>query len=160
MGHYKIFQVSKEPLLRSEYIGPSDFYDYHGFMDVIADWVKYVEPDDEQEIILGKFSRDGFEYDPDKRCFKITDKNALLSGYYNMFKNTLNRLYEYPKDKFIDHDYDMDTDVFRIDEYYHDRYSDYIYDEDDYDLLPFVDFIRYHDVGDVFFIGGIVDYHQ
>ena len=160
MGHYKIFQVSKTPLLKSEYIIPSDFYDYNGFMGVIADWVKYVEPNDEQEIILGKFSKDGLEYTPDKRCFKITDKDILLSGYYDEFVKTLKRLSEYPKDKFINHDYDMDTDVFSIDDFYHNRYSDYIYDEDDGGLQPFVDFIRYHDVGEVFFIGGIVDYHH
>lgn len=160
MGHYKIFQVSKTPLLRSEYIIPSDFFDYNGFINVIADWVNHIDPKDEQEIILRKFSRDGIEYDPDKRCFKITDKDALLSGYYDSFTNALKRLSKYPKDKFINHNYDMDTDVFRIDDYYHNKYSDYIYNEDDSDLQSFVDFIRYHDVGDVFYIGGIVDYHQ
>lgn len=152
--HSRIFQVSKQPIKKEDYIG-SDYYDYdHWFFHSIADYVSddcYRNEDIQwlQDCVNGIT----FGNDDNGEYFIIENKEEYFESAFKKFKELLDSL----KDCTIK-DFTTEIQEFWImKNVYEDKFGFYV-DIDD-ELMTFDHFIRVFSEKDKFYIGGTVDYH-
>ena len=149
--HSRIYQLTKEPIYNDEWLTEADLYDT-SFIGEIADYVS-TQPEEEREediewFLQGKekvFAREG-----DKLTLLPGAKHAYFAKRYNKFKE---KIANFTLDDFCNN-----YKVWESLNILRDTFSFYVY-TDEGGWKPLDTFIRESVEGDVFYIGGIVDYH-
>jgi ribosome biogenesis SPOUT family RNA methylase Rps3 len=148
--HSRVFELTKEPILEDNWLNEDDLCDT-SFIGEIADFVT-TSPKSEREADIqwllghkpGVFSRSG-----DKLIITASTKRAYLGERYADLKKHVAQL------SFTD--FCDDFKVCILKRMILDTGSFYVYDNGYWS--PLDTFIRDASEGDVFYVGGIVDYH-
>jgi len=156
--HSRIFQLEKECLPEEEYISSDTIPDW--FTDEIADYVSDdVDRDNDIEWLMagaigGCCSREG-----NKIIFSDTRK--YFEGKYEDFVNAAKELSGCTLDAFIS-GHKIWSNLYSLKRAFNNKVGFYVYSESNngYGELDTLDnFMRVVKPGDVYYIGGIVDYH-
>ena len=158
MAHYKIFQITEQELSREEYI-TEDSFEYHNICD-FADGVCNLDEDEEEQalksldkILKGVFKRKG-------RKLTYLGAEEFVNDWIAYMKTKMAELDNQNIKEF--------SNLFNLKcmtEYTHRNYEDRFYLGEDGEafadsLGEFVrDIYTYNKKGDVFYVGGIVDFH-
>lgn len=151
--HSRIFQVNKKPIKEEDYISESDYWE-HWFTNEIADYV--VDSDDRNDDIKWlKESAKGYTvgHDINGDYIMITNRIEYFSNAFKRFKETLDSI----KDCTIEHFIDGMHEIWSLKNVYEDRFGFYV--DANGELMTFDSFIRYCNEGDIYYIGGTLDYH-
>lgn len=151
--HSRIFQVSTEPISKSDYIKESDFWD-HWFLHEVADYVN----DDcnrEDDIDWLAICERGYTvgHDNNGQYIIVQNKEEYFTKAFERFQGLLNKITKYDIQHFAQGIYEM----WDIQNVYEEKYGFYIYF--DSDLLTFDEFIRSCTENEKYYIGGTIDYH-
>lgn len=161
--HSRIFQISKKPIDKTDYIEESNYYD-HWFIGSIAD---YVNGDTDAAADI-KWLRDCYEShgisfgadindDGSNSVYLIVeDKSKYFAQEFERFQRTISKLSTITLDEFISGL--CDTQMYTLKQSYDDKFGFYV-DGDDTDMETFDTFIRYAEVGTKYYIGATIDYH-
>lgn len=152
--HSRIFQISKKPIERKEYID-SGYYEYdHWFTREIADYVSSDCNRDEDIKFLQNCSKGiAFGKDENGEYFIIENKEEYFASAFEKFKKLLDDI----KDCTIK-DFTTEIQEFWImKNIYEDKFGFYVDINDE--LMTFDHFMRVFSEEDKFYIGGTVDYH-
>ena len=158
MAHYKIFQITEQKLSREEYI-TEDSFEYHNICD-FADGVCNLDEDEEEQalksldkILKGVFKRKG-------RKLTYLGAEEFVNDWIAYMKTKMAELDNQNIKEF--------PNLFNLKcmtEYTHRNYEDRFYLGEDGEAFAdsLGEFIRdiytYNKKGDVFYVGGIVDFH-
>lgn len=151
--HSRIFQVSKEPINKNEYITQSEYYD-HWFTREIADYVDDSDRAGDIEWLNSIWKGYKVSEDVNGNYLIVTDKKEYFKERYIRFQQYINKFKECTLDEFangIDIWWDLKNT-------YVDKFDFYI-QTDNHGLLPFDTFIRCCDENVKHYIGGTLDYH-
>lgn len=155
--HSRIFQISKTPLYKNDYISENYYYD-HWFLHEIAD---YVDGDTDRAADISWLSkRDGIEvgHDDNGDFFIITSKKKYFAHSFERWKEACAKIYEMTIDHFII--YAMEHEMWTIKDAYDDKFGFYIEDcGEHYGTTTMDDLVRCCKDGDKFYIGATIDYH-
>lgn len=152
--HSRIFQVSKEPIRKEDWIEEDRYYD--GFVSSVAEYVETVGDPEEDYDWLG--TSKGLEVDLETKTLKIVSKEEYFKGAYNNFKEQVEKCSEVSLEDFISGRTALN--VFRISQSYEDDHGFYIDDNgENYGITTLDDFVRCAPEGDVFYLGAVTDYH-
>ena len=152
--HSRIFQIEKKPLTKEEYIESVCIPDW--FTNSIADYTSN-DCDREDDIAwlmdasLGSIA----SLDGDKLTFS-SNVRRYFKEKYEAFIKEAEKLSKTSFDDFISGN--STNMFFRMNEAYSDRYGFYVYSDDGF-LDTLDNFMREVKDGDVYYIGGVVDYH-
>lgn len=157
--HSRIYQISKTPIDREDYIEEDKYYD-HWFTSRIADYVNGdTNRDDDIEWLRDCYENKGLSFgkDDNGEYFIIENKAKYFESDFEGFQRTLNELSKKTLDDFIGHTNEML--MFRLNNLYEDEYGFYV--EDEYcGCATFSSFMRHATVGDKYYIGATIDYHS
>ena len=158
MAHYKIFQITEQELSREEYI-TEDSFEYHNICN-FADGVCNLDEDEEEQalksldkILKGVFKRKG-------RKLTYLGAEEFVNDWIAYMKAKMAELDNQNIKEF--------SNLFNLrcmTEYTHRNYEDRFYLGEDGEAFAdsLGEFIRdiytYNKKGDVFYVGGIVDFH-
>lgn len=152
--HSRIFQVSAAPIAKEDYISSADYED-HWFTREIAD---YVSDNCDRDSDIEWLKSDGLEIGTEKEraVLIVKDKHAFFNAAYESFRESLKEAEAMTIDDFCK----IGTSFipFRVKHSYEDKYGFYIEDENELKTLD--SWVRLVKEGDVFYIGGTVDYHS
>lgn len=151
--HSRIFQVSLEPIDKSNYITESDYWD-HWFTHEIADYVN-ADCDRDEDVKWLSDCAKGYAVgsDDNGEYFIVTSKTEYFGQAFERFKSTLDRIKDCTIEDFVQGFYEM----WMLKDAYENRFSFYV--DADGELLNFDKFIRLCVTGEKYYIGGIIDYH-
>lgn len=158
--HSRIFQVSSKPVDRDNYISESNYYD-GWFVGSVADYVADVEEEDQKDSIdwLDKYAAGSLKIEGNK--VTVINKEEFFRRDYDNFIKALDDLKNITLNQFTTGKGDLDLNVYRLNSAYEDRYGFYVDDCGEYGgLMTINEFMRTKKDGDVFYIGGVVDYHS
>lgn len=157
--HSKIFQISRKPISKDNYITEDRYYD--GFVGEIAD---YVDIDSSYHDIcidyLGEYLGDAAKINGNK--IKIIDKRKYFDKKYEEFIQYAKKIVENtsPEEFAGDYSGDLGFNIINLTWSYEDKYGFYVDDNDeDAGLEPIDTFLRRAKNGDVFYFGEVIDYH-
>lgn len=155
--HSRIFQVSLDPIDKWDYIEEADYWD-HWFTREWADYVTGCDRNDSIEWLkdYGKNRGLTFGEDSNGEYFIIANKEKFFEGKFEYFKGKLEKLRECTLEQFAG--LDRAADIHGINSSYNDKTGFYI-ELVDGGLYTMDDFIRCHDNGEKYYIGGTLDYH-
>ena len=156
--HGRIFQISKEPIEKDDYIEESNYYD-HWFTNSIADYVDGdTDREDDIQWLKDCYADSGlsFEIDDGGEYFIIEDKVKYFAKRFDVFQKTLKELQDITLDDFASGKCGMY--MYTLKSTYDDEFGFYI-DSEDTSLETFDSFIRHSDNGAKFYIGATIDYH-
>lgn len=156
MSHSRIFQISKKKVDKENYIEAEQYYD--NFCGEIADFIMESDTARDQDLeFLANALGDAAIVKGDKLI--VVDKEHYLKGFYEEFKKAARTIADATLEDFC-------TTKLSFDEYhlramYNDRFDIYMDDngEEGYHYQTLMNFLRRVKNGDVFYIGGIMDYH-
>lgn len=151
--HSRIFQVSKEPIEKEDYIKEDNYIYEHWFLNSIADYVsdncdRNVDIRWLQDCALG-FT---FGTDDNGEYFIVNSKEEYFKSSFEGFKKALEALHNISIEQFVSY-----VNIYGLNTYYNEKYGFYI-DIDD-ELMTLDSFVRYCNNGEKYYIGGTVDYH-
>lgn len=149
--HSRIFQLTKEPVAKNEWLTEEDFFE-SDFIGSVADYVKTQPEIERQEDVewLVQGTKGIFALEGEKVRVLPGAKHAYFAERYNQFKEKADSLT-------LD-DFCCGNGTWELCETIQEKFSFYIYDEYG-GWKPLDLFVREVEEGDVFYIGGIVDYH-
>lgn len=156
--HSRIFQISKNPIDKEDYIEESHYWD-HWFTNSHADYVNGdTDREDDIKWLKNCYENRGliFGTDDNGEYFIIEDKTKYFAPKFEEFQNLIKQLANSTLDSFATTKLDMD--VYRLKAAYEDKCGFYV-DGEDCDLCSLDDFIRWNDNGIKFYIGATIDYH-
>ena len=157
--HSRIYQISKAPIDRDDYIGEDKYYD-HWFLNSIADYVNEdTNRDDDIEWIQDCYGNKGLSFgqDDNGEYFIIEDRTKYFEAKFEEFKKELEELSKKTLDDFMDR---SNMSLFRLKDSYDDEFGFYIDDNGEYQgLATFDEFMRCTTVGTKYYIGATIDYH-
>lgn len=157
--HSRIFQISKTPIHKDDYIDESRYYD-HWFLDSIA---AYVDDDTDRaediEDLEYCYGAHGISFGVDKggEYFIVEDKVKYFKSNFKRFQEALNELSTVTLEDFASGGCSMQ--IYRLKEAYDDKFGYYV-DGDEVYLKTFDEFIRYSNNGSKYYIGATIDYHN
>ena len=153
--HSIIIQVGDKPIKKDAYISAKDFVD--GFVPYIADYTANLNDQTIDEAINLVFdNNDIFELDTNKRTVLIKGKKEYFKESFYDFNAYLERLQKKATiESFTDGSLCCDWIALMM--AYEDTHGIYISDENG--LKTFDQWMREKENGELFFIGGVVDYH-
>lgn len=163
--HSNIYQISKDPIKKDDFIDESRYYD--GFVGSIAD---YVHPLTDKERIpafemLKSCLGGSAKFEGEK--FTIVDKEAYFRSKYEAWKNCLQRLGDCSFEQFISPPYEgrgldsMGMLHYQCEELYNDKYSIYMDDNGEYYGNRTLDeFMREAQNNETYYLGAVTDYHM
>ena len=157
--HSRIIQLSKEPLDEYEWIKESDYYE-SWFVGSIADYVSDIDEGDRERQMkswLGDFGSRGLKYDEKDMTLTVVDKGKYFEAKYSAFIDAAKKVQAATLEQFSG--YDLDRMFYQMREAYEDKFGIYIDGGNETGLITMDEFMRYAKNGDVFYCGGIVDYH-
>lgn len=154
--HSRIFQVSTQPIDKSDYIKNSFFYD-HWFLNEVAD---YVDDDtDRQSDIewLKGYHKQGITFGEDENgeFFVVTDKNKFFEKAFERFKDALDNLTSATLDGFAKGD--LNYDMHCLNSFHNETRGFYVCEDEDLQTMD--TFIRYAETDTKYYIGATIDYH-
>ena len=155
--HQKIFQISKNPIPKDEYLTEGEYFD--NFVGEIADYVMESTDKDENKTIFRNIP--GILYNTEENTITVENKHAYFAGSYKNFKKQLQILSAITEEEFCqNHQTDLSYHMFLLDEAYNDKYGIYMDDGyNEYGLITLDNFIRNCKNGDTFYLGAVIDYH-
>ena len=157
--HSRIIQLSKEPLDEYEWIKESDYYG-SWFVGSIADYASDIDEGDRERQMkswLGDFGSRGFKYDEKDMTLTVVDKGKYFMAKYSAFIDAAKKVQAATLEQFSG--YDLDHMFYQMREAYEDKFGIYIDGGNETGLITMDEFMRYAKNGDVFYCGGILDYH-
>ena len=156
--HSRIYQISKQPIDKDDYIEESRYYD-HWFIGAIADYVNG-DTDREADIewIKGCYDNKGLSFGTDDagEYFVVTDKAKYFAERFEMFQETIKELSKFTLDDFASNRSRMQ--MCTLESIYDDEFAFYV-DGDDTGLETFYSCIRSSSNGTKFYIGATIEYH-
>jgi hypothetical protein len=156
--HSRIFQISKNPIDKVDYIEESNYWD-HWFIGSIADYVNG-DTDRESDIEWLKhcYNNEGllFGVDEGGEYFIVEDKHKYFAKNFEAFQKALKELTDVTIDDFITGKYGMNMCNLKL--AYDDELGFYV-DGDDTGMETFDSCIRSSSNGTKFYIGSTIDYH-
>ncbi len=159
MSHRKIFQISKKPIKKEDYI-TKERCDKK-FIGPIVDYVSIIDDPESEYEWLGSALKGAAKLNSNK--LKIVNKAAYFHKKYKDWKILLERLQRYTFEDFCwesDQRSSIDMDDFKLKEAYNDKYGFYLDDNDEYYGNQTLDtFMRNTHDGDIWYLGAIFDYH-
>ncbi len=158
--HSRIFQMSKTPIDRDDYIEEDKYYD-HWFTSSIADYVDG-DTDRDDDIVWLKdcYEKKGLSFgqDDNGEYFIIEDKTKYFEANFEKFQKELKELSEKTLDDFMGGESNMS--LYRLKASYDDELGFYVDDRNEYHgLVTFDRFMRCATVGEKYYIGATIDYH-
>lgn len=152
--HSRIFQLSKEPIQRDDYID-SCWFDDHWFTNEIADYVAGCDRSNAIMWLTNWIKGCKIEEDGNGFYLVIKNKDEYFASAYEDFKKHLNNvknctLAEFAKGTFY-------YDLWALKESHNNRFGFYVYSDA---LMPFDDFIRTAEMDCKYYIGNALDYHS
>lgn len=156
MSHSRIFQISKKKIDKENYIEEERYYD--SFLGEIADSIE--KSCDERGSDLEYLARtlgDAAIVKGDKLI--VVDKEHYLKGFYEEFKKAAKAIADATLEDFCTTK--LSFDEYHLRSMYNDKFDIYMDDngEEGYGNQTLMNFLRRVKNGDVFYIGGIMDYH-
>ncbi len=154
--HSRIFQLSKSPIDKDDYITESHYYD-HWFLSM-ADYVNDdTDRDEDVEWLSSCMSKRGvcFGEDDNGKYLIIVDKVKYFENKVIEIQQAALKLSTATAAQIATSELDMV--VFNLKEAYEEKYGFYA-DVDDY-LQGFDEFVRSSANGDKYYIGATIDYH-
>lgn len=156
--HSRIFQISKNPIDKVDYIGESHYWD-HWFTNSVADYVNG-DTDRENDIKWLKdcYGNEGLSFGVDEggEYFIVEDKSKFFAKNFEAFQKALKELTEVTIDDFVTGKYGMK--MYNLKSAYDDELGFYV-DGDDTGMETFDSCIRSSSNGTKFYIGATIDYH-
>lgn len=158
--HSRIYQISKTPIDRDDYIEEDKYYD-HWFTGSVADYVDDdTDRDDDVEWLQSCYGNKGLSFGQDDsgEYFVVDDKAKYFEANFEKFQKELKELSEKTFDDFMGGEGSMS--LYRLKESYDDEFGFYIDDRNEYHgLVTFDRFMRCATVGEKYYIGATIDYH-
>lgn len=157
MSHAYVYELSNLPYAGDERMCADDLYDrdhvtmFAAMSDYVTDLNEIERSNAIDELVAN--SNGGLVRDGDK--LTLVSKRKLLTERYNTFIRAVRRATATTEDDFISFNGWFEN-IFRLEEALVDRTW---VRTDDTDIDGLTSFIRPHKDGDVFYIGGVVDYH-
>ena len=158
--HSRIFQISKTPIDRDDYIEEDKYYD-HWFTNSVAD---YVDGDtnryDDIKWLQSCYENEGLSFgrDDSGEYFVVEDKSRYFETNFEEFKKALQELSEKTFDDFMNGERRMS--LYRLKSSYDEELGFYIDDNGEYQgLATFDRFMRCATEGEKYYIGATIDYH-
>lgn len=158
--HSRIFQISKAPIDRDDYIEEDKYYD-HWFTNSVAD---YVNGDtnryDDIKWLQSCYENEGLSFgrDDNGEYFVVEDKSKYFETNFEEFKRALQDLSEKTFDDFMNGESSMS--LYRLKSSYDEELGFYIDDSCEYHgITTFDNFIRCSTEGTKYYIGATIDYH-
>ena len=156
--HSRIYQISKTPIDRDDYIQEDKYYD-HWFTNKVAD---YVDGDTERDYDI-EWLKDccgnkglSFGQDDNGEYFVVEDKAKYFETNFEEFQQELKELSEKTFDDFMG----WRVSLYRLKSLHDDDSGFYIDDNGEYcGLTTFDDFMRCVTVDTKYYIGATIDYH-
>lgn len=153
--HSRIFQASRKPINKCDYIEESNYWD-HWFLNEIADYV--VESDDRNEDIEWLkvcCGNKGIEFgvDDSGEYFIVKSKQEYFADKFERYMEILNIIQHYTLDGFINGIHE----IWSLNNFYEEKFGFYV--DLNGDLLCFDRFVRYCNIEEKYYIGGTLDYH-
>lgn len=159
--HGKIIQLTKKEKKHSEWIKASDYY--YGFVGRIADYARDIDEDERMECIdcmtLPNLRLPGIDVNTVTETLSIDRKREYFATKFSKWKRTLEELSLWKLEDFMR---PYGSAMYEINMYYDDDFDVYVDDSGEWGgLMTFDEWMRSESVndGDLFYIGGIVDYH-
>jgi hypothetical protein len=158
--HSRIYQISKTPIDKEDYIEESNYYD-HWFTNSVADYVDDdTNRDDDIEWLKDCYEKKGlyFGQDDNGEYFIVEDKTKFFEANFEKFQKELKELSEKTLDDFMGGEGNMS--LYRLKSSYDDEFGFYIDDDGEYHgVATFNRFMRCATVGTKYYIGATIDYH-
>ncbi len=156
--HSRIFQISKTPIDKDDYIEEDKYYD-HWFTDRVADYVNgATNRDDDIEWLRNCYENKGLSFGQDNNgeYFVVEDKAKYFESDFEEFQRELKELLGKTLDDFMGGESRMS--LYRLNSSYEDEFGFYV--EDEYcGCATFSRFMRHATVGTKYYIGATIDYH-
>lgn len=159
MAHSNIFQISSKPIGRGHWTVADDYVDT-GFVGEIADYVDDLTEEERLGCLEWCEKYDiapGIEVDAKAETIKIVSKEEYFREKWKKTAAAAMKLAEMPLKEFATSEAQEALDD--IGYYGNSRHDLYADAPDIWGFCPFDEFVRNVNDGDVFYIGGIVDYH-
>lgn len=156
--HSRIYQISKNPIDKVDYIEESHYWD-HWFTGSIADYVNGdTDREDDIKWLKDCYDNEGLSFgvDDDGEYFIIEDKSQYFTKRFETFQKTLKELSEITLDDFVSSRSSMQ--MYTLKSVYDDKFGFYV-DGDDTGMETFDECIRSNSNGTKFYIGATIDYH-
>ena len=156
--HSRIFQISKTPIDRRDYIEEDNYYD-HWFTNLVADYVDgNTDRDDDINWLKNCYEEKGLSFgaDDNGEYFIIEDKAKYFAVNFEEFKKSLQELSESTFEDFISGE--CGYALYRLKNSYSDKFGFYVECES-CGCETFDGFMRHATVGDKYYIGATIDYH-
>ena len=156
--HSRIFQISKNPIPKCDYIKDSNYYD-HWFTNSVADYVNGdTDRDDDIKWLKDCYEEKGllFGVDDGGEYLVIEDKTKYFAANFETFQSALEKLSQTTLDNFVKGE--CGYALYKLKSAYSDKFGFYAECEDD-NLEEFDNFVRLADVGIKYYIGATIDYH-
>lgn len=156
--HSRIYQISKEPIDRDNYITEDRYYD-HWFTHSIADYVTdNTDRDDDIKWLKDCYEEKGFSFGIDDKgeYFIIEDKSKYFAINFEAFQKALEELIKSTLDDFMSGK--CGTSLYYLKNSYNDKFGFYVECED-CGCETFDGFMRYATIGAKYYIGATIDYH-
>lgn len=153
--HSRIFQVSTEPIDKSDYITESSFWG-HWFIGSIADYIsENCYRDEDLKWFEDCSEQKGIEFGVDENgeYFIVLNKQKYFENSFHKFMTTIDKIKNYTIDDFVN----GFNEMWHLKNAYEDKYGFYI--DADGELMTFDNFIRDCAMEEKFYIGGTIDYH-
>lgn len=154
-----IIQISKQPINKNCYISATD-YDKSWFVGNIAHYVTDMN-EEEQKYILKRvgFYNYGIIIDTKNRTLTVVSKTEYFENKFKRVKEAALKLMNMSLDEFAG--FDGSIEIRKIQNAGNNKYGFYVDDRGEhYGLINFDTFMRCAEDGDVYYIGGIVNYNR
>lgn len=151
--HSRIFQLSKKPIGREDYITEMNYWN-HWFLHSVADYVTD-DCDRNEDIEWLQNATNGISFGKDEygEYLVIESKAEYFEQAFTRFKELLNDIKYCTIEDFAK----GIQEVYIMKNIHEEKWGFYVEINDE--LMPFDNFIRAYNVQDKFYIGGTVDYH-
>lgn len=157
--HSRIYQITTAPVTTGEYLSEG-FFDEHWFVGSIADYVGGgLNREEELDSLKESLTRTKVAVFHSDECFTV-----LPDGKKTYFKNAFAKFSEAVKKAALAtlEDFagngECSSLVWRIKNCYCEEFGYYV-SSDEFDTIPFDEFIRNAEPGERYYIGGVLDYH-
>ena len=156
--HSRIYQISKNPIDKCDYIEESHYYD-HWFIGSVADYVsEYTDRNDDIQWLKDCYEKRGISFgiDNNGEYFVIEDKTQYFAPKFEVFQKTLSELLTLTFDDFVSGK--SGYPLYSLKNAFNEKFGFYV-DGEDINMESFDSFVRYADIDVKYYIGATIDYH-
>lgn len=159
--HSRIFQISKNPIHRDDYI-TENYYDYdHWFLKEVADYVATQEGEERKISLEWLGKRNGIDVNINSSTIVVTSKDEYFKDKYKEFKSLLIKLQNLTLDDFKADNHDVESNILWLNWSYADKFGFYVEDCGEWaGLFSLDEWVRHAKENTTYYIGGVCDYHS